>query len=177
MNTKNNRRKQASVTKIRQAFMHYLKDKELSQISVTAICAEANINRSTFYAHYADVYELAVTLCKELEHEVTHLLVLEAGWQQSAQEFLKLFQHIRDNQNLYALFFKLGYENNNRIWYGTRDLQSMQDISHIDYHVAFFRNGFNAIVKLWLERGCPETPEQMCQILLTEYGGRFHAGN
>lgn len=177
MNTKNNRRKQASVEKIQQAFMLFLQDRELSQISVSDICKEAGINRSTFYANYADIYDLATTLCQELENQVAHLLVLESGWQQSRQEFLKLFRHIRDNQQLYAVFFKLGYENRERTWYDARDLQSMPDRDVIHYHVTFFCHGFNAIVKLWLQGGCKETPEQMCRILLDEYSGRFDAVN
>ena len=175
MNTKNNRRRQASVERIQKAFMQFLKEKDLPQISVSEICKAAQINRSTFYANYTDIYDLADRLCRELENEVTHLLVLEAGWQQSRQEFLKLFRHIRDHQSLYAFYFKLGYENTDRTWYDARDLQTMPDISAIDYHVAFFRHGFNAIVKLWLQRGCQESPEQMCQILLNEYSGRFDA--
>lgn len=175
MNTKNNRRRQASVEKIQKAFLLFLQKKELTQISVSGICKEAKINRSTFYANYADIYDLADTICQDLENEVTQLLVLEAGWQHSTQEFLKLFRHIQEHQNLYAFYFKLGYENRGLTWYNDRDLQSMPDTSAIDYHVTFFRNGFNAIVKLWLQRGCRETPEQMCQILLNEYSGRFHA--
>lgn len=173
MNTKNNRRKQASVERIQQAFMLFLRQRELSQISVSDICKEAGINRSTFYANYADIYDLANKLCQELENEVAHLLVLESGWQQSRQEFLKLFRHIRDNQQLYTVFFKLGYESRERTWYDARDLQTMPDSAVIHYHVAFFGSGFNAIVKLWLRGGCKETPEQMCQILLNEYSGRL----
>lgn len=173
MNTKNNRRKQASVERIQQAFMLFLRQQELSQISVSDICKEAGINRSTFYANYTDIYDLANKLCQELENEVAHLLVLESGWQQSSQEFLKLFRHIRENQQLYTVFFKLGYENRERTWYDARDLQGMPDQAVIHYHVAFFASGFNAIVKLWLRGGCKETPEQMCQVLLDEYRGRF----
>lgn len=175
MNTKNNRRRQASVEKIQKTFLTFLREKELSQISVSDICKEAGINRSTFYANYADIYDLADTICQGLENEVTQLLVLEAGWQHSAQEFLKLFRHIREHQNLYAFYFKLGYESRGLTWHNDRDLQAMPDTSSIDYHVTFFRHGFNAIVKLWLQQGCRETPEQMCQILLTEYSGRFEA--
>ena len=174
MNIKNNRRKQASAQKIQETFLSFLQTKELSQITVAEICKAAALNRGTFYSHYTDIYDLAEQLCLELEQDVLQLLVLEAGWQQSRLEFLKLFQHIQDNQNLYTFYFKLGYESRDRTWYDLRDLQSMPDVSAIDYHVAFFRHGFNAIVKLWLQRGCRETPEQMCQVLLNEYRGRFH---
>lgn len=173
MNTKNNRRRQASVERIRKAFMHFLQEKEVSQITVAEICKEAAINRSTFYAHYTDIYDLADQLCRDLENDVTQLLVPQSGWQQSAQGFLKLLYHIRDNQDLYYFYFKLGYEDRNLIWYDALDLQTMPDVTLIDYHVAFFRSGFNAIIKLWLRGGCQETPEQICRILLNEYRGRF----
>ena len=43
---------------------------------------------------------------------------------------------------------------------------------NIKYHIEFFRNGINAIIKLWLAGGCKETPEEMCEILKSEYNGR-----
>ena len=39
--------------------------------------------------------------------------------------------------------------------------------------IGLIRNGLNAIIKRWLENDCHETPEQMCEILLCEYRGRF----
>ena len=43
---------------------------------------------------------------------------------------------------------------------------------HIKYHIAFFRNGINAIIKMWLAGGCVETPEEMADIIKQEYKGR-----
>lgn len=40
---------------IRQAFMELLREKEFEKITVTDIVNRADINRSTFYAHYPDV--------------------------------------------------------------------------------------------------------------------------
>ena len=175
MNTKNNRRKQASVKKIQETFMSFLQTKELSQITVAEICKASALNRGTFYSHYSDIYDLAEQLCRELEQDVLQLLTLESGWQQSQDDFLNLFYHIRENQNLYHFYFKLGQDRTEMNWYDIADLRALPDDQGIEYHIAFFRNGFNAIVKLWLQRGCRETPEQMCQILLNEYSDRFHA--
>ena len=175
MNTKNNRRKQTSVKKIQETFMSFLQTKELSQITVAEICKAADLNRGTFYSHYTDIYDLADQLCRELEQDVLQLLTLESGWQQSQEDFLKLFYHIQNNQNLYRFYFKLGQEPVQQRWYDTADLKGMPDDQSIEYHITFFRCGFNAIVKLWLQRGCRETPEQMCLILMNEYRGRFGA--
>ena len=173
MNTKNNRRKQASVKKIQDTFMSFLQKKELSQITVAEICKAAGLNRGTFYSHYADIYDLAEQMCRELEQEVFQLLVLQTGWQQSREDFRKLFCHIRDNQNLYRFYFKLGQDRTELNWYDIADLTALPNHQGLEYHITFFRSGFNAIVKLWLQRGCRETPEQMCRILLAEYSGRF----
>ena len=43
---------------------------------------------------------------------------------------------------------------------------------NIKYHIEFFRNGLNAIIKLWLAGGCQESPEEMADVLKTEYRGR-----
>lgn len=67
MNTKNNKRKRESKQKIEQVLMKFLQTKELNQISVSDICKKANLNRSTFYANYADIYELADTIKEKLE--------------------------------------------------------------------------------------------------------------
>jgi AcrR family transcriptional regulator len=69
MNTANNKRKQESVTKIKKAFVELLQTKEIKDISVTDICKITNLNRSTFYANFLDVYDLADKVRESLERE------------------------------------------------------------------------------------------------------------
>ena len=73
MNTKNNKRKRESVQKIEQVLVELLQTKELNQIRVSDICKMANLNRSTFYANYVDLYELADTIKEKLEAQVAEL--------------------------------------------------------------------------------------------------------
>nr|WP_278246777.1 TetR-like C-terminal domain-containing protein [Butyrivibrio fibrisolvens] len=40
------------------------------------------------------------------------------------------------------------------------------------YHMEFFRGGFNRIVKIWLDHGCDKSPEEIAQIISSEYQGR-----
>ena len=46
------------------------------------------------------------------------------------------------------------------------------DGRYIDYHMEFFKSGITAVIKKWLNSGCRETPEEMAEIIRTEYRGR-----
>ena len=50
---------------IRQAFLELLREKRFEKITVTDIVTRADINRSTFYAHYPDVRGLVEELLDE----------------------------------------------------------------------------------------------------------------
>jgi AcrR family transcriptional regulator len=54
---------------IKQAFGELLHEKDLAKITVTDIVERANISRGTFYAHYADVYDLLSQIEAEMETE------------------------------------------------------------------------------------------------------------
>lgn len=42
----------------------------------------------------------------------------------------------------------------------------------IEYHMEFFKAGITQIIKLWLKNGCQESPEDMFEIIKSEYYGR-----
>lgn len=50
----------------RQALIALLSDRPFEQITVKSICDRADISRITFYAHYADKYELAEDIFQEM---------------------------------------------------------------------------------------------------------------
>lgn len=39
----------------------------------------------------------------------------------------------------------------------------------VEYHIEFFKSGITKIIKLWLKNGCRESPEDMVEILESEY--------
>lgn len=51
---------------IEESFIFLLKQKDFCKITVQDILNTALINRSTFYKHYEDKYQLAETLCNEV---------------------------------------------------------------------------------------------------------------
>lgn len=173
MNTPNNKRKRESIERIEKVFIDLLQSKELNQISVSDICKKAGLNRTTFYANYADIYSLADSVRDKLEGNLSVLYKDEITQGFNSHDYLKLFQHIKENQIFYKTYFKLGYDDNYKIiTYDTVLAQQYFQNRFIEYHMEFFKSGITKIIKLWLQNGCRESPEDMAEILKSEYADR-----
>ena len=125
--------------------MALLKDKELADISVTELCEAADIDRSTFYAHYEDVFALGNACAADIEkrlYEVSH----------SADDFAWIFEYIKEHPEVFSIYFKLGVSKTTG-----------------DYKEIFFRNGAYSVAKMWFAGGCVESTEQMGVIIKREY--------
>ena len=159
--------------RIEKVFVELLQTKELDEIRVSDICKRAGLNRTTFYANYTDIYGLADAIRNKLENEVTDLYEDEITQRFNSNDYLKLFRHIKDNQIFYQTYFKLGYDNEYKVI--AYDVNLAREHFHnqfVEYHMEFFRAGITQIIKLWLKNGCRESPEDMVEILKSEYRGR-----
>lgn len=110
MNTKNNKRKKESIRKIQKAFMELIQTKDYKDITVTMICTLAKINRSTFYASYLDVYDLVDKIRKQMILDFKELYADEIHKKYNSNDYLKLFNHIKDNKIFYKTYFKLQFD-------------------------------------------------------------------
>ncbi len=172
MNIKNNKRRRESQEKIEKAFVELLQSHEIKDITVSDIITGAGLNRSTFYANYIDIYDLADKTKERLEADFSKLFA-DYDYFNERSGALKMFQHIKENQIFYKTYFKLCYDDKHLISiYDTRRAIKEHIDSNIKYHIEFFRNGLNAIIKMWLAGGCQESPEEMAQVLKVEYRGR-----
>lgn len=172
MNTKNNRRRRASQEKIEKAFVELLQTCKIKDITVSDLVKMTELNRSTFYANYVDIFDLADKTREKLEAEFSNLFA-DYNSANEHQGALRMFTHIKENQLFYQTYFKLCYDDKHliSIYDPTRAEQEHFD-RNLKYHIEFFRNGLNAIIKLWLAGGCKESPEEMAEVLKSEYRGR-----
>ena len=173
MNISNNKRKKTSQEKIEKIFVELIQYKEINEITVSDICKKANLNRTTFYSNYIDIYDLADKIKENLSNEVLNVYSDEAIKKEHSYDFLKLFKHIKENQLFYKTYFKLNYENNNDILEGMIDYNEFEKFygnkEHVKYHITFFKYALNAVIKRWLYYGCKESPEEIRDVIVNEY--------
>lgn len=172
MNIKNNKRRKDSQERIEKTFVELLQTRDVRDITVSDIIKTAGLNRSTFYANYLDIFDLADKTRQKLEQDFSNLFA-DYDYFNERSGALTMFRHIKENQLFYKTYFKLCYDTNHLISIYDPDRAEQEHISaNIKYHIEFFRNGLNAIIKLWLAGGCKESPEEMADVLKTEYRGR-----
>lgn len=169
MNTPNNKRKKESQLKIQKAFANLIQEKNLNEISVTEICKITKLNRTTFYANYLDVYDLADKFREMMALELKEIYIDEYENANHTFDFLKLFKHIKENQLFYKTYFKLNVSELPIEEYDYKLADSLFENKYIDYHIEFFKAGLNAIILKWLANDCKESPETINDIIISEY--------
>jgi len=170
MNVPNNKRKRESQKKIEKVFIELLQTRDVKDITVSEIVKLTKINRSTFYANYIDIYDLVDKVKDKMINDFFDIYKEEVQTEKHSYNFLKLFKHIKENQIFYKTYFKLNFDFNwstNYLdegmikWFGSIDKK--------EYHIAFFKAGLNAIIQMWLNNNCKETPEELDYIIKKEY--------
>ena len=59
---------------IREVFFELTKSKKLNEITIKELCENADINKSTFYLHYRDIFDLADSIQKSLLKDVCAII-------------------------------------------------------------------------------------------------------
>ena len=169
MNTTNNKRRKKSQEKIEKIFLQLIQKRNIDELSVSMICEIAKLNRSTFYANYIDIYDLAEKIKENMELEFAKFQ-LSNNAKQDSDGYLNMFRYIKENQIFFKTYFKLEeISMNPPTQYRIELAEKYYDNKFIDYHIEFFRAVLNAIIKKWLNSGCKETPEEINEIIISEY--------
>ena len=178
---------------IRDALITLIEEKGFEVLSVKDITTRANINRGTFYLHYADKFEL---LDKTVDGAINGF---ESVFLQSKSlrfaDFIntdepisitqEIFEYIKENEALMRVIFGLGgvfqrkfrkmMENTLQSgFYG--GLRSENFLVPQEYLISYALHANLGVIKSWLNTGCKESPKEMAKILsLLHLDGPFRA--
>ncbi len=162
MNKKDNKSKQNSKSKIANAFMELVDSKAIKDITVTDLCIKANVNRSTFYACYIDIYDLIEKIGEKAFRDFQELHKDDSDF----EYLIKLLRYIKENQLFYKTYAKLRTDNYfDNVGFGRLNKHIEPDDAYTEYNRAFVRAGASKVINLWLERDCDITPEELYEII------------
>lgn len=182
MNTQNNKRYQnTDEAIIREVYRIMWEEKRpISRITVREICEGTGINRSTFYAHYQDVFDVGESVEKhmsEMAGESFMASLHESGSMQAG--FEGLFAFIREYRDFYLLYLGESHRLRAIEMLIEPHQERLRNIDPADlgcrvegelqYRQDFFSAGIAAMLYRWLKNGCRETPRQLCEMLARQY--------
>lgn len=174
-------------TKICHATLELIETTEYENISVSAICNKAQINRSTFYAHFQNVAEIIDIINSGLtqtflsENNIVCLQTFDSNTFPvdpymilNRQDLLKFLTFIKKHARLYAIIVK--HRNIFRLGLPETDVKrdifipsmaNHQPISDtaLDYVFDFYVAGLQKILTKWILNGCVEDETEILKIV------------
>ena len=179
------RRQQKTRTAIYRAFTTLLDRQNFHSITVQDIIDEANIGRSTFYAHFETKDYLLKSLCEELfGHIIDTAMGLPHGHyhyscgSKTDSVFLRLVRHLQENDRnilellssenneIFMKYFKTNLRTLIMTQYAEKGLLKSAALPE-DYLVNHIASSFVETIDWWLSRGMKETPETITEYFLS----------
>lgn len=177
MNTKNNQRFHETEVRMENAMLELMKRTEFEKITVKKICEKAQVNRSTFYAHFMDIYDMLDKMETFLSHELLEqyrFMPPEKAPTLSEKSFIPFLQHIKKHkyfykinlQNRKAFPIKRGYEPLwNKIIKPRCQKAGITSEEDMLYYFISFQAGFTMILKHWVDTDCKKEEVAVAKII------------
>lgn len=186
MNTKNNERFQITEAKIQQTLLDILECKDFSNITVREICSLSHINRSTFYAHYIDIYDL-IDKSELNMHKKLISLYENTGITKSNflnPKYITIFlEFIYRYRNFYRVRLQTrrnfpieqGFELLwNNIFKPYCEEKGFKTENEMMYFFIYFQAGFTMMLKRWVDNDFIESPQELSKIILKCVSNGFY---
>lgn len=173
---------------LRESLIKLLQKKPISRITVKELCDLADINRATFYTHYADQFDLLRKISDEFIADITSYVYsgLKEGESGLMQMITIIFEYIDKNSELCRVLLGMNVDIDiqtyvmqiikERIVLEWRK-KKLVDQSTVDYIYTYVATGCIGVIRKWLYDGDPRTPGEMAALitkLANEAVAEFH---
>ncbi|MGN0554574.1 MAG: TetR-like C-terminal domain-containing protein [Candidatus Fimenecus sp.] len=177
MNTKNNQRTRLSKQMFKNAIMDLLKEKgSVSKISVRELCERADLNRSTFYAHYNEPKDLLEELENELlQSTEEHLQKIGEENDLGAHKYILSFlKYIRENDKSFRTLLVDAADPAFRSRFMQQSI--IQFIENLDitfpkeieqYVYSYILNGSTGVILQWIRSDYEADENTVCALLFS----------
>lgn len=178
MEEKIDRRIRKTKKQLKQGLAQLMLQKNINEISVKELVELVDINRSTFYLHYSDIYSLMEAVEDELLEEIREITETHPiGVEENTFIFMEdIFQVFEDNKELCkALMGENGDANfirrieeiikENAMKQLEKLFPELKDV--LRYAFSFCMSGCVGIISQWLFENGQEEPKHMSKLMFT----------
>lgn len=161
---------------LKKALVELLGERPLKDVTVKELCRRAGVNRSTFYLHYYDIYdlmqELEETIAGDLDKAIGDVLFLkdQNAFSSFYTAIFTLFARHAElctimlgehgDKAFVGRLFAMGREKCVAEWMRLYPGAQQQQV---DFYYTFVSSGCMGILQRWFDSGCRERPEDVAQ--------------
>lgn len=170
---------------IREALVSLIETKGFDALSVRDITETANINRSTFYLHFQDKFDLLEQTEQEIIQDIQGIILQTDSLslanfhltQQPLPVMVQMFEYFRANAALvrailgikgdiaFQIQLRKAIEQNlSKIGF-FEGINSQNFLLPSEYIITYVIAAHLGVVQIWLKKGCLESPQEMALIL------------
>lgn len=168
-----NRRVRQTKGMLKDAILELLEERSLERITVTDICRLADVNRSTFYAHYEDVRALLREIEDDMLAQTPALPYPYANVpdRQGCAALTEFLTYVKNHERLYRVMLvrRDSGEFFNRavckMMEKAEDFGPEPEGLHVQYDCAYRLNGTIGVMREWIQDGFPLSPEEMARLI------------
>lgn len=171
------RRKKYTRMVLKESLFIMLKEKQLYSVTVKEICELADINRSTFYAHYADQFDLLEQIEEELLDDLRDLLGAyqvgdKAEVLQITEKIIQYFAAKKEecqillSQNSHSAFEQKVRQVAQHYIMQYYTATSNMDPDTFRYVSAYVVSGSIEVMKVWLNNDMDKPAEEIAKLIM-----------
>lgn len=162
---------------LRDSLIELLREKPISRLTITKLCAKADINRATFYSHYTDQFDLLkqieTAFITDINSHLDHF-VIEAGEASFAQILTQMLTYIQANSSLCQALLSnnsdLDFQTNVMKVVGERVLFQWRKGKPInetaaEYMYTYVAVGGIGVIRKWLQDDDPMPAQELAEFL------------
>lgn len=170
---KEDRRVKYTKMVLRQSLLELLREQPIAKLTVTDLCARADINRNTFYTHYESPLDLLRQIEDELYTEIMRSLERSLFSRTINNFLLEICQSIQANGDLCGIIISEHGDKEflKRLLYVAHDWSIAEwsasglDRDQMEFLYTFAANGSIAVIEAWIQDGMQKSPQEIATFL------------
>lgn len=176
MAEKTDRRVRKTKAQLRLGLARLMKQKSIKEITVKELVNEVDINRSAFYLHYTDIYDLLHSIEDELTREIRdtfHTHPVSPFTEDSLPFVEDIFRILAENKDICNALFgpngDIAFIHRIENLISAHSLNVLREtfpdnIEELKYSYSFCLTGCIGLIKTWLTSDTNESPQEMAEI-------------